>query len=117
MIPTALFHWAPTERRPSIRVHGLVPYQRPTVCSGEQVAPYVCLSPTPSIGWALSGAILDWHETEEWDLWQVQVPETAEVHVRPSFGPKLEEIKVYTAIAASYLWFVGHRGIPTFEAK
>lgn len=109
MILPALYHWAPTERRDSIRRGGLQPYSPPTVCSGGLAFPCVCLAPTPSAAWSISGD-MDWvSEIEEWDLWQVRLPDGAEVHIRSGFGPRIVEIKVHTAIPADCVWFVAQR--------
>jgi hypothetical protein len=102
-----LYHWSPAERHKSIIHHGLVPGSPSNVASGELA--FVCLSPRPSQAWALSGA-MEWaQEIEEWDLWQVQIPDEAEIHIRPFFGRLVEEIKCYTTIPPSNLWFVGTR--------
>lgn len=116
MILSTLFHWAPTERRESIRSEGLKPYQAPTVCSDQTlVSPYLSCSPDPAIGWSLSGA-MDWHECDDWDLWQVRLAEHDDVRIRPDFGPAIQEVKLYNPIPADRLWFVGQRGTPVFEA-
>jgi hypothetical protein len=110
-----LFHWAPMERRKSIRSEGLKPYQAPTVCSDDTlVSPYLSLSPDPALGWNITGA-MDWHECEEWDLWLVRLAEHDDVRIRPDFGPQIHEIKIYNPIPAERLWFVGERGTPAFE--
>jgi hypothetical protein len=115
VILPALYHWAPRDRRESIRSEGLKPYSPPTVCTGEHVSPYLSLSPDPARAWHLSGA-MDWHECEEWDLWQVRLAEHDDVHIRPDFGPEIQEVKLYNPIPADRLWFVGERGSPCFEA-
>lgn len=112
MILPALYHWAPSERRRAIRSGGLQPYQAPTICSA--VSPYLSLSPDPALGWKLSGA-MDWHECDEWDLWQVRLADHDDVRIRPEVGPVVQEIKVYNPIPADRLWFVGERVIPVFE--
>jgi hypothetical protein len=67
------------------------------------------------MAWGLSGAFGPQTEIERWDLWQVYLPERAEVHVRPTWGDKIEEVKVYTVIPPDHLWFCGERGIPYME--
>ena len=111
-----LFHWSPTERRKEIRAGGLKPWQPATVTSSrDHVQPYVSLSPTPSMAWGLSGD-MEWvSEIEQWDLWQVYLPDKAEVHVRPTWGSIIEEVKVYTVIPPDMLWFCGQKGIPFME--
>lgn len=67
------------------------------------------------MAWGLSGN-MEWvSEIEEWDLWQVYLPDKAEVHVRPTFGSIIEEVKVYTVIPPDMLWFCGQKGIPFME--
>lgn len=56
---------------------------------------------------------MDWvSEIEKWDLWQVVLDEKDEIHYRSTFGNRLEEIKVYTAIPADRVWYVGTRVPP-----
>lgn len=109
-----LYHWSPTDRRKMIRSDGLKPFQSPTVCTGEHVSPYLSLSPDPALGWNISGA-MDWHECDDWDLWQVRLAEHDDVRISPHFGPVIEEIKLYNPIPADRLWFVGQRTTPAFE--
>lgn len=105
-----LYHWSPITRRVAILQDGLKPYQAPVTHSGgEHAYPYVCLSPAPSTAWGLSGDMEWTSEIEEWDLWQVQIPDAVEVHVRPNHGPLIEEIKVYGAIPADHVWYVATR--------
>lgn len=67
------------------------------------------------MAWSLSGN-MDWlADVEEWDLWQVHLPDKAETHVRPMWGNIIEEIKVYTVIPSDCLWYVGTRGVPYME--
>lgn len=113
MLLPALYHWSPSSRRDEIRAHGLQPFSAPTVCSDPDTAmPYICLSPSPSSAWSLSGD-MDWvSNVESWDLWQVRLGDHDEVRFRATFGNVLEEIKVYTAIPAERAWFVGTREAP-----
>ncbi len=74
--------------------------------------PYICLSPHPSQAWVLSVDAANSSKEdpiEEWDLWQVTLPDNAEVHVRPFWGRRIEEFKVYTSIPADCVWFCGQR--------
>lgn len=111
-----LFHWSPAERREAIRSQGLQPYSYPvTHTTQDHRFHYICLSPTPSMGWGLSGA-MEWvSEVDDWDLWQVEIPPKAEVHVRPQWGPTIEEVKVYSPIPVDYIWYVGTRTVPFAE--
>lgn len=107
MILPALFHWSPAERYEEILRNGLVPGSPPAVASGS--LPHVCLSPTPSRAWSLSGGT-GWYEPEAWDLWQVRLNQHDEVYVRPIFGDVVEEINVRNAITPDRVWWVGRRG-------
>lgn len=71
----------------------------------------ICLGFTPSAAWGLSGAI-DRFNTEdfEWDLWQVNLGEHDEVHIRSEFGDVLQEVRVHNPIPADRIWWVGTRG-------
>lgn len=111
-----LFHWSPSERRVSIRENGLRPFSSPVVSTGDVRYPYISLSPSPSAAWSLSGAMEWCSEIEQWDCWQVGIPEEAEVHVRPNFGPIIEEVKIYSPIPPDMVWYVGTREIPAAEA-
>lgn len=110
-----LYHWSPVERRKAIRVEGLRPYSEPTVSTGPERYPSISLSPTPSMAWGLSGDMGWATEIEDWDLWQVNLPDGAETHIRPFWGDKIEEIKVHTPIPANHLWHVGTRTVPFAE--
>lgn len=107
-----LFHWSPATRRDKIRVEGLRPYSPPTVSSGDLAYPYISLGLTPSAAWGLSGD-MEWvSEIDIWDLWQVQLPEKAETHIRPVWGSIIEEVKIHSAIPADHIWWVGSREAP-----
>lgn len=108
MLLPALFHWAPTERRVSILQNGLVPYS-PPVTHSAGAFPYVCLSPTPSSAWGLSGDMEWTSEVAQWDLWQVRLQDSDEVHVLPGWGPVLREIRVQNALSADRVWYVATR--------
>lgn len=112
MILPALYHWSPTSRREAILRDGLRMDADATVCSGDPIGhPFrcICLSPSPSAAWSLSGAMEWCQEIEAWDLWQVRLADGDEVHIRPDFGPVIQEIKVRTPIPADRLWWVGER--------
>jgi hypothetical protein len=105
-----LYHWSPAERYASISQSGLVPFSPPVVSSvGTE---YVCLGVTPSAAWGLSGA-MEWaSEIEAWDLWQVRIGLTDEVHYRSDFGPYLKEVRVANTIPPERMWYCGRRTIP-----
>lgn len=65
-----LYHWAPADRRDSIRQHGLLTMQPPTVSTEPQSV--VSLSPSPSAAWEVSGA-MPWVDVKAWDLWEVRL--------------------------------------------
>lgn len=114
-----LYHWSPVERRKEIRSEGIKPYSMPTVMSDPKLhSPYTCFSSTPSQAWGLSGDFTigrDGGVFEQWDLWQINLAENDEVHIRPEFGPTIQEFKVYTVIPADRVWWVGVRETQTFE--
>jgi hypothetical protein len=109
-----LYHWSPSTRRVDILREGLQVYSEAcTHADGLLRWPYICLSPHPSQAWALSvdaaNSNNDNDPIEEWDLWQVTVPDGAEVHVQPFWGRRIQEIKVYTSIPADHIFFCGER--------
>ena len=108
----ALYHWAPASRRKQINRRGLVPGQRPTVSSGDDGfrQPHVCLSPTPSLAWSLSGGMPWTADVLEWDLWQVRLEPDDDVQIRGQWGAVIEEVQVRNRIPKSRLWLVGSRG-------
>lgn len=106
MILPALYHWSPKVRRRAIHRGGLRPGCRSTTASGS--LPYVCLSPTPSSAWTLSGAT-GWTEVEAWDLWQVRLGDGDQIVVRPEFDAVIREIKVHNVIPPDRLWWVAER--------
>jgi len=117
VILPALYHWSPVERRSEIRKDGLRPHEQAVTHSDPALtSPYLCFSPTPSCAWSLSGAMEWTSEVDGWDLWQVRLEEGDEVHIRPDFGPTIQEVKVYTPIPSNRLWYVGERHTPVFEA-
>ncbi len=102
-----LYHWSPSDRYDSIRLHGLRPRQEQTVASGP--LHYICASPDPRRAWLLSAAT-DWcSEIDEWDLWSIHVADSDEIHVRPFYGTQAEEFKIRNPIGADRLWWVGRR--------
>lgn len=105
----ALYHWSPVERRQQIIRYGLRPLQRGTVTSGEFRQPHVCLSPTPSSAWSLSGGMGWMAHVPEWDLWQVRLDAGDEVVIRPQWGAVIDEVQVRNRIPKSRIWHVGTR--------
>lgn len=107
----ALYHWSPLDRRKRILRYGLLPLQKVTVTSGDEDfrQPYVCLSPTPSCAWSLSGGMCWTNHILEWDLWQVRLDPSDEVVIRPSWGTLIEEVQVRNRIPKFRIWHVGTR--------
>jgi hypothetical protein len=112
-----LYHWAPSPRRLDIIRDGLKPYMAPTMHVGDgssERSPYLCFGPSPSAAWSLSGS-LDDPVYETWDLFQVRLPEGADVRPLPYFeGRNTPEIRTYSAIPADHLWYVASRGPEAF---
>lgn len=110
-----LYHWSPADRHPRIRAHGLVPGSPPTTCTTRQ--PHLCLSPDPVTAWRLSAqTLLDAERgpaSGYWDLWQVTLTDTDEIHIPPMFGPHLGEVQIHNAIAPDRVFFLGQRTITT----
>jgi hypothetical protein len=104
-----LFHWSPSTNRMEILREGLKPYAVPTAHGPDLVYPYICLSPTPSAGWGLSGDIDIVGDIEEWDLWQVRVSSDDRVNVVDCIGPYPQEVRVRNAIPADRIWWVAQR--------
>lgn len=107
----ALYHWSPVSRRKQILRKGLRPFQRATVSTGDDGfrQPHVCLGTTPSAAWAVSGDMGWTKHIVEWDLWQVRLAETDEVHFMSIWGDQIEEVQVRNRILKSQIWMVGTR--------
>jgi hypothetical protein len=111
MLP-ALFHWSPTDRRKQIIRYGLRPGCRPTIGTAKTVTDgrhMICLGTTPSAAWGLSGAMPWACDVDGWDLWQLQLVDTDEVHINPMGGCVVEEVRVANRIPKSRIWWVGSR--------
>lgn len=116
MFMPMLYHWAPADRYEDIVREGLKTYSKPTVTTGRLRWPYICCGFTPSGAWSLSGDFMRDRDKldpiEEWDLYQITLPEMAEWHMRAEFGPKMQEIKIFTSIPADHIWWVARREEP-----
>jgi hypothetical protein len=113
MILSPLYHYSPAERYGLIRAQGLRPGQQPTVSSCAQQ--HVCMSPDPRLAWKISGAMSWVSDIEQWDLWQVWLIDSDEVHVREEYGPVINEVMVRSIIPPSRIWWIGRRydlGLP-----
>ena len=111
-----LFHWAPTSRRKGIERLGLVPgsWSRDRVWK----PPYVCFSGSPSLAWALSGAIGQTEAITSWDLWQVWSDrlDGYEVLVFDDDPDEVKEFRVYHRIYKRDIWYVATRVLAPQEA-
>lgn len=121
MILEPLYHWAPATRREQITREGLRPYSATMFHHADAARyPYICLGGTPSQAWRYSGGahetLLDEHGP--FDLWQVRIPRTAELELRPQFGPDVAEVRIRTAIPADCVWLVATRtGVGVIEPE
>lgn len=105
MLLATLYHWSPVARRPAILNEGLRPSCKTTLDSSPSGE--VCLSASPAQAWELSGDL--GLVSGQWDLWQVTIAETDEVHVLPQWGPRVREVRVRGLIPADRCWLVASR--------
>lgn len=119
-----LYHWSPANYRDAIVKRGLKPtcptaprYSAAVIpgtangrwLNGDDFSQrMVCLGTSPSHAWALSGEIMS-EDGESWDLWQVVLDDSDEVHPLPFFGYRLDEIRVANRIPKRRVWFVATR--------
>jgi hypothetical protein len=106
MKPFLLYHWSPKSRRKSIKKYGLCPGSISRCRKWKP--PYVCFSNTPSLAWALSGA-LD-NKEREWDLWMTwsDIPSGYEL-LQKTKNQDTAEYRVYERIYKRDIWYVGTR--------
>lgn len=104
---THLFHWAPADRYESISRHGLLTLQEPTVASAR--LHYACASLSPDRAWMISGALNWCAGIDNWDLWMIHIGPLDQLHLRPQFGPLVEEVMIHNPIPSDRLWWVGRR--------
>lgn len=125
-----LYHWSPSTAGRGILRHGLRP-RTETVVAGHPVPPNlghyvsedeaetyraVCLGTTPAAAWALSG-MFSAEPGQVWDLWEVNLADDDEVHIRTEYGPEMFEVRVLGSIPKSRCWFVGSRAVPARGSK
>ncbi len=109
------YHWSPTANRHSIQRLGLVPGRRTLQGTGFR-APYVCLSPDPSLAWVLSGQMFE--DVASWDLWQVhldQVDDHYEILLDTWIDTGrhyIKEFRVYGRIFKRDVTYVATRAVP-----
>ncbi len=113
-----LFHWSPRERLPSIKRLGLVPRRLNLVNDTSYVNEVtgkrevyrqdsISFSTTPATAWNYSHAV--WKSEGTFDLWEVYLIETDEVHVNPMWGDRIIEVRVHNRIPKRRLIWVGER--------
>ena len=122
-----LYHWSPRGRLSSIKRLGLVPGKRnisgpifngpgidddgePIIIPGEWRAPWLCFSLDAATAWAYSHGA--WRSTGTFDLWQVWLEPTDEVHVQPAWGDRIVELRVHNRIPKRRLILIGERTVP-----
>lgn len=102
------FHWSPTAVRPRILHSGLLPNQ----WSRDRLwkPPYVCLAPSPLLGWSLSGGMGQEPQIESWDLWEVFVGEQKGYEeLKDDRNGRVKEIRVYERIYKRNVYYLGSR--------
>jgi hypothetical protein len=102
-----LYHWSPRERFEVIRLEGLrigMPTPREEIEDGFR-APYICFSTTPATAW--SYALTE--EGKTYDLWQVYILDTDEVHLLPMWGDNLIEVRLRNNVTPGRLIYIGER--------
>lgn len=121
MIIGPLFHWSPRQRLSSIRRKGLVPGQRningPTFHGlsgedeglGEYRQESISFSTDPATAWNYSHGT--WKTKGTFDLWQVYLISTDEVHIQPNWGDRIVEVRVRNRIPKRRLIWIGEREV------
>jgi hypothetical protein len=113
VLPT-IYHWSPASRYVDIKRDGLKVYSDTSVSTEGSRWPYICFSFDPMTAWSLSSQTLierELTDDDEWDLWALrQIPEDAAVHVNPSWGGEMKEVRVLSSIEPSALWHCGRKG-------
>lgn len=114
-----MYHWSPRSRLKGIKRLGLVPGKRnvngPTFhdpddpSRGEFTQPGVCLSPDPATAWAYSHGC--WRSNGIFDLWQLSLATSDEVHVLSQWGSRILEVRVHNRIPKGRLVWVGERTV------
>lgn len=120
-----LYHWSPRDRLKSITRQGLMPGKRNVsgpvwngttdnlndanedVGAGEFLQLAVCFSTSPALAWKYSHGA--WKSAGTFDLWQVELIPSDEVHILPMWGGRIVEVRVRNRIPKSRLVWVGER--------
>lgn len=117
-----LYHWSPRERLPSIKRLGLIPGRLNHVNESSYINEItgkrevyrqdsVSFSTTPATAWVYSHGT--WNSTGTFDLWEVYLLSSDEVHVSPMWGDRIIEVRVRNRIKKSRLVWVGERTVAT----
>jgi hypothetical protein len=116
-----LYHWSPRERLSSIKRLGLMPRRRNhhdhyaeyinSVTGKSEVyrQDSVSFSTTPATAWMYSHGA--WKSVGTFDLWEVYLLPSDEVHVSPMWGDRIIEVRVRNRIKKSRLVWVGERTV------
>lgn len=112
----SLYHWSPRSVRKQIDRHGLRPSQKSASVlilgdEDEFRQPAICFSLSPATAWNYSHDVFGTHGT--FDLWEVEPERGDEVHVLPSWGGRIAEVRIPTPIVRSRLVWVGERVVPS----
>jgi hypothetical protein len=116
-----LYHWSPRTRLNSIKRLGLVPKKSPVLLTegeGEDDGfrqGGVCFSLDPATAWAYSHAVFKVPGT--YDLWQVWLESSDEVHILPMWGDRIIEVRVFNRIRKARLHWIGERTLAPVRAK
>jgi hypothetical protein len=112
----ALYHWSPRERKKGIIRLGLVPgkkkYPYVNNVTGEKevyTQDSVSFSLDPATAWNYSHGC--WKSTGVFDLWMVFPIPTDEIHIQPTWGGRIIEVRVKNRIPKSRLILVGERTV------
>ncbi|MBC2594939.1 hypothetical protein H5P28_11790 [Ruficoccus amylovorans] len=115
------YHWSPRSRLGGIKRKGLVPGKRgingPLLNDDgtEWLAGYVCLGTTAATAWNYSHGIFK--VPGVYDLWEVYLLDSDEVHYLPTRGTRMCEVRVSNRIPKGRLIWVGEREIPPGTPK
>jgi len=111
-----LYHWSPRERLKGIKRLGLVPgkkkYPYVNNVTGEKefyIQDSVSFSLDPATAWNYSHGC--WRSVGTFDLWQVFLNPSDEVHIQPNWGGRINEVRVKNRIPKSRLIWIGERTV------
>lgn len=112
-----LYHWSPRDRLKGIKRLGLVPgkgtpltYENSVTGDDEEyVQQSVSFSLDPITAWNYSHGA--WKTKGVFDLWQVWIDPTDEVHILPMWGGKIAEIRIHNRIPKRRVTHVGERTV------